>query len=150
MEKVNFEYSLKNIPTPSDISYKLKLTEKIGSVIRRMRWKAKNYLKNDKHDDSNERKENYGFKTRNCPGQCKELNEFENDLLSMIKTVKFRKVNDSFQSRLKADINKINNSSNVFVFADKTSNVYEMKPDDYKKILKENITKTYQITSNNQ
>ena len=80
---------------------------------------------------------------KNQPGQCKELNEFENDLLNIMKTVKFRKVNDSFQSKLKVDINKINDSPNVLVFADKTSNVYEMKPDEYKKILKENITKTY-------
>ena len=57
--------------------------------------------------------------------------------------MEFRRVKDDFQEKLRADIRKINSSPNVFVFADKTSNLYEMKPDEYKKILKENITKTY-------
>ena len=64
MEKLNFEYSLKNIQTPSDTSYKLKLTEKIESVIKRMRWKAQHFLKDDKQNESKERKENCAFQTR--------------------------------------------------------------------------------------
>ena len=31
MEKINFNYSLKNIPTPSKSSYQLKLIDKIES-----------------------------------------------------------------------------------------------------------------------
>ena len=34
-------------------------------------------------------------------------------------------------------------SNNVFVFADKTSNIYELPKDTYNKLLNENITKTY-------
>ena len=40
MEKINFNYSLKNIPTPSRSSYQLKLIDKIESAFKRMRWKA--------------------------------------------------------------------------------------------------------------
>ena len=40
MEKLKFEYSTKNIPLPSEGSYKLQLIEKIEMVIKRMRWKA--------------------------------------------------------------------------------------------------------------
>ena len=36
MEKVNSNYSLKNIPVPSTSSYQLKLIDKIESVIKRM------------------------------------------------------------------------------------------------------------------
>ena len=36
MEKVNLNYSTKNIPIPSERSYLLKLTEKIELVIKRM------------------------------------------------------------------------------------------------------------------
>ena len=32
----------------------------------------------------------------------------------------------------------------MFIFADKTNNIYEMKPQDHEKLLIENITKTYQ------
>ena len=40
MEKINFNYSLKNIPIPSKSSYQLELIDKIESLIIRMRWKA--------------------------------------------------------------------------------------------------------------
>ena len=34
----------------------------------------------------------------------------------------------------------------MFVFADKTNNVYEKKSEDHEKLMLENITKTYQKT----
>ena len=40
MERINFGYSVKNIPSASEREYKLKLIEKIEAVIKRMRWKA--------------------------------------------------------------------------------------------------------------
>ena len=40
-------------------------------------------------------------------------------------------------------ISGINESPNVFVFADKTNNVYEMSPERHNKLSMENITKTY-------
>ena len=45
--------------------------------------------------------------------------------------------------QLKKDIASINKSENVFVSADKTNNLYEVKPDEYQKLLHNNITKTY-------
>ena len=97
MEKINFNYSLKNIPLPSKSSYQLKLIDKVESLIKRMRWKAYFFLSNT-YDDSINKKANYGFKTRNCPGQYKELQDFEKDLQDMIKSIKFRKVKDEFQA----------------------------------------------------
>ena len=78
MEKINFNYSLKNIPTPTKASYQLMLMEKFESVIKRMRWTAHFHLKKD---TSNIAYANYGFKTRNYPQQCKEMQNFEKDLL---------------------------------------------------------------------
>ena len=40
MEPIDFGYSMKNIPIASKGRYKLKLTEKVESVLKRMRWKA--------------------------------------------------------------------------------------------------------------
>ena len=142
MEKINFNYSLKNIPLPSKSSYQLKLIDKVESLIKRMRWKAHFFLSNT-YDDSNNKKANYGFKTRNYPGQCKELQNFEKDLQDMIKSIKFRKVKDEFQAKMKDDISLINGSTNVFMFADKTTNMYEVSPTEYKKLLHDNITETY-------
>ena len=46
IQNINYNYSLKNIPTPNITSYQLKLTEKVENVIKRMRWKA-NFFFND-------------------------------------------------------------------------------------------------------
>ena len=84
-----------------------------------MRWEAIFFLQGDEQKETNTRKETHGFKTKITPGQCKELSDFENVLLKIIKTVEFRKTNDPFQTKLRTDINKIKNSKNVFIFAAK-------------------------------
>ena len=65
----------------------------------------------------------YGFKTRKCPPQHKDLMEFEDDLQKMISNVQFRRVKNNFQNRLKNDIRSTQSSKKVFVFADKRKNV---------------------------
>ena len=65
------------------------------------------------------------------------------DLLDMIKSLKFRNVQGDFQTKMKHNILKIKSSPNVFVFADKTTNLYEIPHNDYTQLLHENITKTY-------
>ena len=139
MEKINFKYSLKNIPTPTKTSYQLMLMEKFESVIKRMRWKAHFYLKKDARNIDYT---NYGFKTRNYRPQCKEPQNFEKDLLDTIKLIKFKIVKDNFQRKLKEDILNIKPSPDVYAFADKTTNIYRLPPQDYKNLLNENITKS--------
>ena len=60
----------------------------------------------------------------------------------MIPNIKFGSVQDTFQKKLKEDIPKIKQSPNVFVFADKASNIYEMCEQQHKKLLHDNFTKT--------
>ena len=48
-----------------------------------------------------------------------------------------------FKKKLKEDIPKIKRSPNTFVLADKTSNIYEMPKQQHKKLLHDNVTKTY-------
>ena len=78
MEKINFDYSLRNIATPRSTTYLLRLLENIESVIKRVRWKGHFCL--EKYT-SNFAYTSYGFKTRNYPLQCKELQDFETKLL---------------------------------------------------------------------
>ena len=94
------------------------LMEKIESVIKRMRWKAHFYLKKD---TSNIACTNYGFKTRNYPPLCKELQNFEKDFLDTIKLIKFWIVKYNFHRKLKEDISNIKSSPDVYAFADKTT-----------------------------
>ena len=55
-----------------------------------------------------------------------------------------------FQETLKHDTTEIINSNNVIVPADKTSNLYKMKKEDYDKFLIENITKAYKKSNRNK
>ena len=67
----------------------------------------------------------------------------------MISNVQLRRVKNDFQNRLKNDIRSIQSSKKVFVFADKTRNIYEMEKAHYEKLLTDNITKTYKQSNNN-
>ena len=62
--------------------------------------------------------------------------------------MKFRNVNDEFIKTLEKDKRKINSSKNIFIFADKTRNIYEMEAKSYDKLLTENVTKTYKHAEN--
>ena len=64
-------------------------------------------------------------------------------LLDTMKLIKFWIVKDNFQRKLKEDILNIKSSPDVYAFADKTTNIYKLPPQDYRKLLHENITKSY-------
>ena len=51
--------------------------------------------------------ETYGFKSLKCPSAIKDMAQFENDLLFLIKYLKFEKVHNGFQVRLLDDIKEI-------------------------------------------
>ena len=72
------------------------------------------------------------------------MEAFEKELLDIIPNIKFRSVIDTFQKKLKEDIPKIKQSPNVFVFADKTGNIYEMLEQQHKKLPHDNVTKALQ------
>ena len=145
MNKKTFNYSLKNIPIPSKKSYLLKLIEKVELVIKRMRWKAV-FFDQKKKDDKSENADNFGIKSKKCPPQVNDMIAFENDLFYMIKNIKFKQVKNDFLDKLNNDLSEINNSSQIFVFADKTRNMYEMPKESYTKLISENITKNYKKT----
>ena len=62
----------------------------------------------------------------------------------MIENIEFRKTHNALQDKLQHDIARVNRSSSVFVQADKTRNLYEVSPEQYSKLLANNITKLYQ------
>ena len=96
--------------------------------------------------DSSE-KQTFGFRSRNCPPAVEELANFEDDLMLMTKNVEFRNINNTFQEKLKNDIKELRENDKVFVSADKSLNIYKMEKDEYKKLLFENVTKTYKKTT---
>ena len=99
MEKIDIDYSTKNIPTPSKDEYEIQLVSKIEHVIKRMRWKTLEYL----GKLNNSTKESYGFKSRKCRPSVKEMTNFEEDLRLMIKSLEYRDVKNEFSKKLADD-----------------------------------------------
>ena len=64
----------------------------------------------------------------------------------MIKSIQFRKVNNSFENQLNEDIKQIKRDSKIFLPTNKACNIHKMHREIYEKLLHENITKTYKKT----
>ena len=64
-------------------------------------------------------------------------------MYDIIRKIKFIKVRNDFQDKLKQDLETIRSSKNVLAFADKSTNLYELSKESYKKLLHDNITQTY-------
>ena len=139
MEKINLNYSKKNILIPSHNDYRLQLVAKTEHFIKRARWKA---LEFDGKLHA-QKKKTYGFRTRNCPPTSEGLKDFEKDLMLMIRNIEFRKTTNDFQETVKQDIQAIRQSGKIVVSADKSANMYKMSKAEYKKHLSNCITSDY-------
>ena len=84
----------------------------------------------------------YGFKSEHHLGQCRELEIFKKVLYNIVSSLKYRKSTDDFQEQTKEDISSINSSTGVFIFTDHSNNLYKASLEQYKKLLKENVTKS--------
>ena len=62
--------------------------------------------------------------------------------MELIKGVKLKKVKKKFFGQLQKDISSIKKSKNVFIFVDKTRNIYETDKNTYSILLTDNISKT--------
>ena len=138
---------MKNIPTPSHQSYKPLLIDKIESIIKRIHWKTYFFTENKAATLEEPRKQTYGFKSEHHPSQSKYLEAFEKDLFNIANSLKFRPVQNDFQQKMKEDIAQIKSSTDAFIFTDKTNNVYTSSPEEYKKLLFNNITKCYRTST---
>ena len=62
--------------------------------------------------------------------------------MELIRGVKLKKVKTKFFGQLQKDISSIKKSKNVFIFVDKTRNIYETDKNTYSILLTDNISKT--------
>ena len=72
----------------------------------------------------------------------------KNYLFNIAASLKFKTLKNSFQEKMKKDISNIKSSKDIHIFADKTNNIYKLSPNEYTKLLNENITKTYEKATN--
>ena len=140
MDRHNFNYSMKCVPIPSELEYQLSFLDSIHKLDRRMRWRAFHFLNPNVTSNI---KETFGFNTSKAPEPIKELKTFQDGMIEIARNLKFKKVNNQFQSQLKDDLKNIKNENRVIVSADKTRNHYKMDTEKYKEHLNNNITKDY-------
>ena len=68
----------------------------------------------------------------------------------MIKNIPFRHVTNNFLAKLKNYIKEINNTDELLINADNSTNIYKFSADQYKKHLCDNVTKTYKKSNRNK
>ena len=140
MDLFNLDHSLKDIPIPPKNKYITILTEKIEQLIARIRWKTFFFLnKNLKKEDQ----EYFGFKSQKTPPKNKLLDGFEYDMVEIINQIKYRDTLDNFQRKLIKEVKDIKKSTDILVKADKTTNIYKVKPLEYEKLIVNNIKGLY-------
>ena len=77
------------------------------------------------------------------PPPINEFSSFENDLIELVKNIKFRTVENQLQRTLKSDIKLIQQSNKTLTAADKTSNMYRLTKEEYNEMRRNAITLTY-------
>ena len=98
MERLHTDYSNKNILILTKEEHKIQLTSKAESVLKRMCWKALQFLRKLERNVRKQRnKETYGFKSQKCPQTIDEFVGSEDDLMSLIKNIEFGNVSNTFQ-----------------------------------------------------
>ena len=117
LRRVTLNYLLKNIPIPSYDLYK-KLIEMAESVLKRMRWRAFFFLRNEDEEDVRGDGMHYGFNSHRCLPQIDELKSFEDNMAKLIESVEFRRPRDNFQNTLQNDVTHIRDFQAIFVPAD--------------------------------
>ena len=145
----DFGYSTKNISLTSKSKYLQTLIQKTESLIQRMRWKAYFFLNPSNDEQGKSTKQAYGFKSKRTVPYVKELSEFEDIMLNTIKSIKFKYSNhtNELQKKLQKDLKEIQEDPHVYVKADKKTNYYKTKPEDYQNLLDKNVTKSYKKAS---
>ena len=141
-----FGYSTKNIPIPSKKEIKLQLIHSVRKFIDNISWRL-HFIKNP--PETNEVKENYGFRSIEKVPRHEELEPVQEALSDLVENLKFRRYSDPFQNKLKADLEDIKNESKVIVKADKTSNYYKLEKEEYQAVLEKSIHKEYKKTNGN-
>ena len=139
MDPVNFGHSIKDIPVPSKKIYCSRLINSMEKFMQSLRWRVIFFL----FPSISSQKEHFDFKSLKIPDPVEQLEDFENDLIKMVKNIEFRPVNNKFQSKLKDEKNFVHNQSRIIVAADKTTNHFLMNTKEYKETVDKHVQKEY-------
>ena len=76
-----------------------------------------------------------------------ELKSFEDELFELVKNIQFKPANNRFQTELKQNIKKVHATNKIIVKGDKSRNLYQLPVEQYRKLVRENVTKDYKTSS---
>ena len=116
--------------------------DKIVDFIKRMRGKAYFHL-NPAVPKVEQRPGARRLKSQRTPPSNSGLDQFENDLFGIIQKIEFMNSKNTFQAKMREDIERIRKSKKVWVRSDKSNNIYQVSPHEYERILNDKITESY-------
>ena len=140
MEQVKFDYSMKNIPIPSEREFIIELISSVEKFINNLKWRVFHYL-NPAQQSRN--KKTFGFNSTSPPPKVAELDELQDMLYDLTVNIKFKNFSNQFQNKLKHDIKEIAKERRMFIAADKTTNFYKVTKEKHSELLDKNINKEY-------
>lgn len=123
------------------------MLKKIESFISNMRWKAHFFLNN--RINPKETFNSYGFNFNGHSPCIEELDNFETNLIGLVKRIKCKKVNNNIQQQIKKDLGNIRSSKEIFVKADKFSLLYKISPNKYNNMIYLEVIKHYKKAAEN-
>ena len=141
MEKTRLSYSTKNIPVPRRKLYQQVFISKLCKFQHKVRWKTFIYLHPEKFKPTD--KETYKFNSTDSAPYCLELDEFETKLENLLTGIKFGRLPNLFQKKVRRDQNRIREENRLYVKGDKTSNIYLMEAEDYCNLVDKEVQKEY-------
>ena len=121
--------------------------DKIVDFIKRMRWKAHFHL-NPAVPKEEQRPGVRRLKSQRTPPSNSGLDQFENDLFGIIRKIELMNSKNTFQAKMREDIEHIKKSKKIWVRSDKSNNIYQVNPYEYERILNDKITESYKLDHN--
>ena len=147
--KFDYNYSVKDIPAPSQKEYKMALIRRTEEFIIRLRWAFLFFMKPKAFNNDNKANK-YKLKNDKFPDKVNHpsLEAFEKELWQMVENVEFKRTNCAYMTKLKIEKEKISNENDLIIKADKSSNMYKINKDRYLEIVQNEISKTYKRVTN--
>ena len=127
MDEINLTYAEKCIGLHSEHVIKRTLIFRTEQVLSRMRWK----LWHIRNPNNNESKERFGFRTTDSPPVMDELIRFEEDVLNLMKNIKFKPARNQLNEKIKKDLNEIRGKQKILVKSDKSRRIFQVDKVDY-------------------
>ena len=138
---------MKDVPIPSKFQYEKALVDKTEDFLNRVRWKLY-VVKNP--DKFTTKYETFGFPSPNKAPADRDLFKFEEKVMNLVSSIKYKPINNEFQKDLRREIREIQESDKITIFADKTRNYYKLPIDDYKRFMSNSITQDYKKCPSNK